>query len=272
MCAGARNHRVADVLPRQVRRENEAFGVGHVAGDVFEAVHRNVNPTIEQGAIDLADKGALTAERSQVTHPLVPGGGDLDEFGADRGIPCFERSGDLPGLMQGHRAAPGTDPDRTGARHNKTLRTQVRAGHHNSASIRRVSEPQPDDVTVASYALAPLRVVGDADPHWSQPAVPTKWTAAQAVAHIPDALLFYAGQVACHADHRLPVLRDGRAAPPSEQLDNAVTAACARRVVARSRPAAGRAPQRPRRCQRLAGMAVTELLVHGHDVARALNV
>ncbi|HVE95478.1 MAG TPA: hypothetical protein VNA67_00560 [Pseudonocardiaceae bacterium] len=68
-----------------------------------------------------------------------------------------------------------------------------------------MSEPQPDDVTVASYALAPLRAVGDADPRWSQPAVPTKWTAAQAVAHISDALLFYAGQVA--APRRSPPAR-----------------------------------------------------------------
>ena len=44
-------------------------------------------------------------------------------------------------------------------------------------------------------------------------------------AHVVDALLFYAGQVARRADRRLPVLRDGRAAPPSEQLDNVLTAA-----------------------------------------------
>jgi len=44
-------------------------------------------------------------------------------------------------------------------------------------------------------------------------------------AHVVDALLFYAGQVARRAGRRLPVLRDGRAAPPSEQLDNVLTAA-----------------------------------------------
>ncbi len=38
-------------------------------------------------------------------------------------------------------------------------------------------------------------------------------------------VLFYAGQVARRADRRLPVLRNGRAAPPSEQVDNVLTAA-----------------------------------------------
>lgn len=101
----------------------------------------------------------------------------------------------------------------------------MRADHDNSANIRQTGEPQADDVTIAASALAPLGVVGDADPRWSRLAAPTTWTAAQTVAHIADALLFYAGQVARRADHRLSVLRDGRAAPPSEQLDNAVTAA-----------------------------------------------
>ncbi|MGH3983157.1 MAG: hypothetical protein ACRDST_10855 [Pseudonocardiaceae bacterium] len=136
-----------------------------------------------------------------------------------------------------------------------------------------MSEPRPEDVTVASYTLAALVAVADTDPRWSLRAAPTMWTAAQAVAHIPDALLFYAGQVARRADHRLPVLRDGRAAPPSEQLDNAVTAA---HVLAGLLPGLG--PQRAWHPSGLAdasgwaGMAVTELLAHGHDVACALNI
>src|SRR5947209_15100185 len=95
-------------------------------------------------------------------------------------------------------------------------------GHEN---IRRMSEPRPEDVSIASSALIALGTVGDADPGWSRQAAPTTWTATQAMAHIADALLFYAGQVARRADHRLPVLRDGRVAPPNELLDNALTAA-----------------------------------------------
>ncbi len=134
-------------------------------------------------------------------------------------------------------------------------------------------EPQPDDVTAASGALAALSAVGDADPRWLCRAAPTTWTAAQTVAHIADALLCYAGQVARRADHRLPVLRDGRAAPPSEQLDNAVTAAYVLGGLLRDLgPARAWHPSGLADASGWAGMAVTELLIHGHDIARALEI
>jgi hypothetical protein len=85
--------------------------------------------------------------------------------------------------------------------------------------------PQPADVTAAAAALEPLAVIDDDDPRWATIAAPTGWTATRTVEHIADALLFYAAQVARRAQHRLPVLRDGRTAPPSEQVDNALTAA-----------------------------------------------
>ena len=131
----------------------------------------------------------------------------------------------------------------------------------------------PDDVTIASGALAALSAVSDADPRWSYRAAPTIWTAARTVAHIADALLFYAGQVARRADHRLPVLRDGRAAPPSEQLDNAVTAAHVLAGLLRDLgPARAWHPSGLADASGWAGMAVTELLVHGHDTAHALEI
>jgi hypothetical protein len=126
-------------------------------------------------------------------------------------------------------------------------------------------EPHPRDVTTAAITLAALSAVGDADPRWSRQAAPTTWTAARTVAHIADALLYY-------ADHRLPVLRDGRAAPPSEQLDNAVTAAYVLAGLLRDLgPARAWHPSGLADADGWAGMAVTELLVHGHDVARALE-
>lgn len=82
-----------------------------------------------------------------------------------------------------------------------------------------------EDVVVAANALLPLSSKGDDEQGWSAVAAPTSWTAARTVEYVVDALLFYAGQVARRADRRLPVLRDGRAAPPSEQLDNVLTAA-----------------------------------------------
>ncbi|MGH8916953.1 MAG: hypothetical protein ACRD0H_01180 [Actinomycetes bacterium] len=132
---------------------------------------------------------------------------------------------------------------------------------------------QPDDVITAAIALAALGAVGDANPRWSCRAVPTTWTAARTVAHIADALLYYAGQVARRADHRLPVLRDGRAAPPSEQLDNAVTAAYVLAgLLGDLGPARAWHPSGLADASGWAGMAVTELLVHGHDVAGALEI
>ncbi|MGH4012302.1 MAG: hypothetical protein ACRDTH_29760 [Pseudonocardiaceae bacterium] len=136
-----------------------------------------------------------------------------------------------------------------------------------------MGEPRPDDVTTAAGVLTALSAIGDADPRWSRLAVPTTWTAGWTVAHIADALLFYAGQVARRADHRLPVLRDGRAAPPSEQLDNAVTAAHVLAGLLRDLgPARAWHPSGLADASGWAGMAATELLVHGHDVARALEI
>jgi len=136
-----------------------------------------------------------------------------------------------------------------------------------------VPEPPPADVTAAAAALAPLTAVDDDDPRWSTIAAPTRWTAARTVEHIADALLFYAAQVARRAQHRLPVLRDGRTAPPSEQVDNAVTAAHVLTGLLRDL-GTGRAwhPSGLADAGGWVGMAVTEILVHGHDAAVALGV
>jgi hypothetical protein len=131
----------------------------------------------------------------------------------------------------------------------------------------------PDDVVAAAAALAPLGCRGDDSPLWDATATPTSWTAATTIEHIADALVFYAGQVARRAPNCRPVLRDGRKAPPQQQLDNVVTAAhllaCALRDLGGERAFH---PSGLADAAGWAGMAVTEILVHGHDAACAVQV
>lgn len=136
-----------------------------------------------------------------------------------------------------------------------------------------MDQPDPSDVVVAAAALAPLSRIDDEDPIWSSIAVPTAWTAARAVEHLSDALLFYARQVARRAERSLPVIRNGRSAPPSEQLDNAVSSAYVFAGLLRDL-GSDRAwhPSGNADVGGWTGMAVTELLVHGHDVAGVLHV
>jgi len=86
-------------------------------------------------------------------------------------------------------------------------------------------------------------------------------------------LLFYAGQLARRADRRLPVFRNGRAAPPFEQVDNVLTAA---HVLSAQLRELGTArawhPSGLADATGWAGVAVTEVVVHGSDVASALHL
>lgn len=133
--------------------------------------------------------------------------------------------------------------------------------------------PLPEDVVRAATVLAPLASVDDEDQNWLRLAAPTQWPAGQAVQHITDALLYYAGHVARRADHRLPVLHTAQPARPSELLDNVVTAAHILTGLLRDLGAAPAwHPSGLADVSGWTGMAVTELLVHGHDVAATLNV
>ncbi len=134
-------------------------------------------------------------------------------------------------------------------------------------------EPAPADVVLAAAALTPLAAVPDQDPGWEQLAVPTPWPADRALQHITDALLYYAGHVARRADRRLPPLRTESFAPPSELLDNVCTAAHVLTGLLRDL-GTGRAwhPSGHADAAGWTGMAVTEILVHGHDVASVLGV
>ena len=129
-----------------------------------------------------------------------------------------------------------------------------------------------DDVVRAAAALGPLGAVDDADRAWSERTT-AGWTAGRTVEHLGDALLYYAGQVARRATDRLPPLRDGRAGPPSEQLELVRTAAYLFAGQLRDL-GDGRAwhPSGLADAEGWTGMAVTELLVHGWDAAGLLGV
>jgi len=134
-------------------------------------------------------------------------------------------------------------------------------------------DPAPANVVLAAEALTPLAAVPDQDPRWEQPAVPTLWPADRALQHITDALLYYAGHVARRADRRVPPLRTESFAPPSELLDNVLTAAHVLAGLLRDL-GTGRAwhPSGQADAAGWTGMAVTEILVHGYDTATALGV
>lgn len=135
------------------------------------------------------------------------------------------------------------------------------------------NEPTPDDVVTAAKALHALTAIPDTSVRWSNTAKPTQWTAAHTIEHISDALLFYSGHVARRAVAKLPVLRDGRDAPASEHLDNVLSAAHVLAALLRDL-GEERAfhPSGTADAAGWAGMAVTEILVHGTDAARAVGV
>lgn len=135
------------------------------------------------------------------------------------------------------------------------------------------NEPTPDDVVSAAKTLHALTAIPDTSTRWSNTAEPTQWTAAHTIEHISDALLFYSGQVARRAGSRLPVLRDGRDAPASVHLDNVLSAAHVLAALLRDL-GDERAfhPSGTADAPGWAGMAITEILVHGTDAARAVGV
>jgi hypothetical protein len=131
--------------------------------------------------------------------------------------------------------------------------------------------PSPDDVLAAAATVtATLGRFPDDAPGWTATAAPTSWSAERTVDHVVDTLLFYAGQVARRATRRHPPVRDGGSGPPSALLDRMTTAG---HVLAGQLRDLGtdRAwhPSGLADAAGWAGMAVTEILVHGHDAARA---
>ncbi|NAZ82138.1 hypothetical protein GTR02_09940 [Kineococcus sp. R8] len=137
----------------------------------------------------------------------------------------------------------------------------------------RACDVRPEDVVTAACALGPLAQRADDDERWERAAWPTRWSAASSVSHVADALLFYAGLVATRATGPRPPLREGRPAAPAEQLADVAGAAAVLAAALRDL-GDGRAwhPSGSADAGGWAGMAVTEVLVHGRDTALALDV
>lgn len=101
------------------------------------------------------------------------------------------------------------------------------------------------------------------------------WTARRTLDHIADALVLYAAYIATRATERLPPLRDGRAAATGSDLmvDISSAAAILRRLLDAMGPdervfhPAGFADQ-----SGWVAMACDEILVHGLDIAAAIEV
>ena len=133
--------------------------------------------------------------------------------------------------------------------------------------------PRPADVVAAAAALEVLAARDDEDHRWELPASPTRWSAARSTGHVADALVHYASLVATRSASARPPVRDGRAAPPSGQLLDVAGAAAVLAAVLRDLgDGLARHPAGTADAAGWAGMAVTEVLVHGTDVARALDV
>jgi predicted O-methyltransferase YrrM len=135
------DHAVVDVFTVQVGGERQALGDRHVAGDVLQTVHRDVDLVVEQRTVDLTDERALATGSGQRSQPPVTVGGDGDQL-AGHG----QRRRHPARLGQGHRAAPGADSYRTSlgahASHSTTPAVGDRAcTGHKPCSTAEASRP-----------------------------------------------------------------------------------------------------------------------------------
>jgi hypothetical protein len=110
---------------------------------------------------------------------------------------------------------------------------------------------------------------------WSVRAGDLEWTCRRTLDHVADALLFYAGQLATMAAHRLPRLRLGDLERPVDELLTVVGACGAvLAAVVRAAPPDARAfhPAGMADAEGFAAMGCAEVLIHTDDIARGLNL
>ena len=95
--------------------QDQRFGTP--GGKVLQAVDRDLDGAVEQGALDLLGEQALTADRRQGRVPVaVPLRLDLDQLDHQAGMEHPEPAGDPLGLPARQRTAPRPDPDLADAR------------------------------------------------------------------------------------------------------------------------------------------------------------
>jgi hypothetical protein len=135
-------------------------------------------------------------------------------------------------------------------------------------------EPTPEHVLEASAWL--VGIARRVPPgRWEAEAEGSTWSARRTVDHCVDTLLLYSTLVASRATGRLRPPRNGDPeASPSQLVDVLGASAAVLAEVLRCLPAGTRAFHPSGLADRSgwAGMACTELLVHGSDLARATAV
>lgn len=131
----------------------------------------------------------------------------------------------------------------------------------------------PGDVDRAAAWVADLSV-RVADEQWTL-AVGDGWSPRRTLDHVVDAMVLYAGYVATRATERMTPLRNGDpAATPAALVDALVTASSILSALLDAMPDGDRAFHPSGLADRTGwiGMACTELLVHGHDIAVATRM
>ncbi len=136
------------------------------------------------------------------------------------------------------------------------------------------SPVNPDDLRrAATLGRAALEPALDRD--WTTLAREMEWTCRRTLDHIPDALVFYAGQLATRASERRPPVRNGDPARSvAELLDVLEAAAAVLAAVAEAAPAGARAFHAAGMAdpEGFLAMGCAEILLHTDDIVAALGV
>ena len=99
---------VAGVGAQRNGAENEALG--HVGGEILDAVNGDVDVREQQGALDLLDEEAFTADGGErAVEDAVALSGDGDELDLEAGVRVDEALANVAGLPEGERAGAGAD-------------------------------------------------------------------------------------------------------------------------------------------------------------------
>ena len=105
---------IGKLLTRRDGAQHERFGT--LGGKVLQAVNRDLDGSVKQGALDLLGEQSLAADRRQGRVPVaVPLRLDLDQLDHQAGMEHSEPSGNPLGLPTRQRTAPRPDPDLTDA-------------------------------------------------------------------------------------------------------------------------------------------------------------